>query len=126
MDYLKVKFHFFISNNSSVCATIVQTEAIGNCHLSALHLLVGIVLLDESILFCQGMLNLVFNLQIAPWHLFVQPVSLSLTFPLHDSIEQYFCFLKKPADILRCHETTSEEEVQKFYTDDISLPRFWK
>ena len=63
MDYLKVKFHFFISNNSSVCATIVQTEAIGNCHLSALHLLVGIVLLDESILFCQGMLS--FGLQFA-------------------------------------------------------------
>ena len=36
-----------------VCATIAQTEAIGKCHLSALHfvdLQVEFVLLDESIL----------------------------------------------------------------------------
>ena len=46
----QLKFHFFISNNSSVCATIAQTEAIGKCHLSSLYLLVGFVLLDESII----------------------------------------------------------------------------
>jgi len=33
-----------------VCATIAQTEAIGKCHLSALHLLLCFVLLDESVL----------------------------------------------------------------------------
>ena len=69
---------------------------------------------------------LIFNLQIASWHLFVQPVSLSLTFSLQDSIEQWFYLPKKLASILRCHETMSEEGVQKFCTDDISLPRFGK
>ena len=34
-----------------MCATIAQTEAIGKCHLSALHLLLCFVLLDESVLF---------------------------------------------------------------------------
>ena len=33
-----------------MCATIAQTEAIGKCHLSALHLLLCSVLLDESVL----------------------------------------------------------------------------
>ena len=69
---------------------------------------------------------LIFQLQDAPWHLFVQPVSLSLTFPLHDSIEQWFCLPKILANTLRYHETMSVEGVQKFYTDDISLPRFGK
>ena len=46
-----------------MCATIAQTEAIGKCHLSALNLLVGFVLFDESILFWQGMLR--FGLQFA-------------------------------------------------------------
>ena len=32
LDDLKVKFHFFISSNSGVCATIEQTKAIGKCH----------------------------------------------------------------------------------------------
>ena len=54
-----------------MCATIGQTEVIEKCHLSALHLLVGFVLLDESVKECEV---LVFNLQIVPWHLFVQTV----------------------------------------------------
>ena len=33
-----------------MCATIAQTEAIGKCHLSALHLPLCFVLLDESVL----------------------------------------------------------------------------
>ena len=33
-----------------MCATIAQTEAIGKCHLSALHLVLCFVLLDESVL----------------------------------------------------------------------------
>ena len=33
-----------------MCATIAQTEAIGKCHLSALHLLLCFVLFDESVL----------------------------------------------------------------------------
>ena len=40
-----------------MCATIAQTEANGKCHLSALYLLVEFVLLNEPILFCQGMLS---------------------------------------------------------------------
>ena len=34
-----------------MCATIAKTEAIGKCHLSALHLPLCFVLLDESVLF---------------------------------------------------------------------------
>ena len=93
--------------------------------ISILRLLVGFVLLDESILsrnvkFWSSICKLfpgtcLFNLS-----------SLSSTFPLQDSIEQWFCLPKKPADIFRCNKTTSEEGVQKFHIDDMSLPRFRK
>ena len=46
--------------------------------------------------------------------------------PVQDSIKQWFCLSKKPANILRCHETSSEEGVQNFYTDDISLTQIWE
>ena len=84
--------------------------------ITVLHVHVGFFLLDESIL--SG--NVTFGSSIC------STSQLSLTFPLQDSIEQWFRSPKKPGNILRCHETTSEEGVQKFYTDDMSLPRFGK
>ena len=49
--------------------------------------------------------------------LFVQPVSMA-KFNISNTRFHW------AGGMSGCHETTSEEEVQKFYTDDISLPRF--
>ena len=51
---------------------------------------------------------MIFNLQDAPWHLFVQPVSLSLTFSPQDSIEQWFCLPKVPT--IRFAHTSSHRD----------------
>ena len=85
---------------------------------------VGFVLLDESIL-SRNVRFWVFNLKVIPWHLFVQPVKFHISL-LQDSIEQGICLPKKPADILRCHKTTSDEGVLKVYAKEMSLPRFGK
>ena len=124
MTNLEVKFHFII-NSFSVCATIAQTEAIGKCHLSAFYIYMqGLFCWMNQ--FFQGMLRL--GLQFANCYLALvcSTSQLSLTFPFQDSIEQWFRSPKKPGNILRCHETTSEEGVQKFYTNNMSLPRFGK
>ena len=201
-----------------MCATIAQTEAIGKCHLSALHLLLCFVLFDESVLlrnvkFWSSIWELfpgacLFSLRKQPtfgdttigfpaklclrnerrnsilmthhypdltsacdwlnqishaaWPiksttqiwvkwciisveflpsflrchlagkpvvaspnvgrflrlLFVQPVSIIAKINISSTRFHW------AAGMLGCHETTSEEGVQKFYIDDISLPRF--
>ena len=61
---------------------------------------------------------MVFNLQIVPWCLFVQPVSL-VKFNISTTRFHW------AASMLGSPETTSEEGVQKFYTDDIITTQIW-
>ena len=198
-----------------MCATIAQTEATGKCHLSALHLLLCFVLLDESVLlrnvkFWSSIWELfpgacLFSLRKQPtfgdatigfpaklclrnerrnsilmthhypdltsacdWlnHISHAAWTIKSTTQIWVVIHQcgisalisqmslagkpvvaspnVGCFLRLlfvqlvsiaefnisttrfhwAAGMLGCHETTSEEGVQKSYTDDISLPRF--